>query len=429
MKKIIISLVSLSLVVTIVSFSTVKANDFAENEEKYMELCSSTSLSTSQIDTCRDFNSYLEQKSDTFKDEAAKSQEVANQASDDLKTTMEELEKVETNIVEVEEEITYLNTSITNLQADITEKEELIKDRMYAMQSYTNNDFFVQFIFGAEDFVDMFSRVESINELTEYDKELISGLQDDYEMLDGQLNQVEDAKIYLESQRQTQLLLKQNYEEQYNIALAAIEQNAAAGAATDANQEVVMNAIATSFDKINSTPSSGGTVTPAPGTGSGSSSGTEGTVTPGDSVLGNAIAEKALTRLGSLYWWGAPGGGYGDGQGLDNPNAIYFDCSGLVAWAHRQSGVMIGRTTASGYSASGVGVSYSELQPGDVITFNGGGSGHVYHIAIYIGGGQAVHASGYGSSVLGNRPDNYVRVDSVATLDKYFGIYNYRRLY
>ena len=54
---------------------------------------------------------------------------------------------------------------------------------------------------------------------------------------------------------------------------------------------------------------------------------------------GLAIANKALSKQGSRYWWGAPGGGFGDGQGLDSPNAIYFDCSGLVAWAHRQAGV------------------------------------------------------------------------------------------
>ena len=62
---------------------------------------------------------------------------------------------------------------------------------------------------------------------------------------------------------------------------------------------------------------------------------------PGSSAKGNAIAQKALTKLGARYWWGAPGGGFGDGQGLDNPNAKYFDCSGFVAWAHRQSGVKI----------------------------------------------------------------------------------------
>ena len=74
-----------------------------------------------------------------------------------------------------------------------------------------------------------------------------------------------------------------------------------------------------------------------------------GSYVPGDSAVGNAIAQKALTRLGCRYWWGANG-----------PN--YFDCSGLVYWAYNQAGVSLGRTTAAGYAGSGKAISRSELQ-------------------------------------------------------------------
>lgn len=42
-----------------------------------------------------------------------------------------------------------------------------------------NNNSYIDFIFGASDFSDMFSRIESINELTSYDKELVSQLSDE----------------------------------------------------------------------------------------------------------------------------------------------------------------------------------------------------------------------------------------------------------
>lgn len=89
---------------------------------------------------------------------------------------------------------------------------------------------------------------------------------------------------------------------------------------------------------------------------------------------GNAIADAALSKLGSPYVWGAAG-----------PNA--FDCSGLVYWAHQQTGRSIPRTSYS-QAAAGIPISYGNLQRGDVVIMYGGAS----HAGIYIGNGQIVHA-------------------------------------
>ena len=40
---------------------------------------------------------------------------------------------------------------------------------MYSMQSYMNDNSYIEYIFGAADFSDMYSRIESVNELTAYD--------------------------------------------------------------------------------------------------------------------------------------------------------------------------------------------------------------------------------------------------------------------
>ena len=138
-----------------------------------------------------------------------------------------------------------------------------------------------------------------------------------------------------------------------------------------------------------------------------------GSYVPGSSAVGNAIAQKALSKLGARYWWGANG-------------PTYFDCSGLVFWAHKEAGVKIGRTTAAGYSRSGKAISKSQLQPGDVITFSYGSG--VAHIGIYIGGGSFVHAAGNGSGTVGQYPNQCVKT---ASLSGYWEnhAYNYRRLY
>ena len=88
----------------------------------------------------------------------------------------------------------------------------------------------------------------------------------------------------------------------------------------------------------------------------------------------------ALGELGTPYVWGgaSPGG---------------FDCSGLVMWAFAQVGVSLPHSTYALY-AMGVPVSSDQLQPGDLVFFDGVG-----HVGIYIGGGQFVHAPHTGDVV------------------------------
>ena len=76
------------------------------------------------------------------------------------------------------------------------------------------------------------------------------------------------------------------------------------------------------------------------------SSGTGSYTVTGDSALGKAIAEKALSKLGCPYYWGA-----------DGPN--YFDCSGLVFWACIESGVLVPRMTADDYANMGKAISFT----------------------------------------------------------------------
>lgn len=148
----------------------------------------------------------------------------------------------------------------------------------------------------------------------------------------------------------------------------------------------------------------------------------------GPSEVGNTIAKNALSRLTCRYWWGAPGGAYGDGQNINSKNAKYFDCSGLVAWAHKQSGINIPRTTASEYSKMGEAISFEDLQTGDIITFSYGSG--VSHVGIYIGNGKMVHALGTGEDTRGNNSKQCVKINSIQKGSYFYKcMYNCRRLY
>ena len=61
------------------------------------------------------------------------------------------------------------------------------------------------------------------------------------------------------------------------------------------------------------------------------------------------------------------------------------DCSGFTYRVYQEFGYSIPRTSYAQRSA-GVGVSYEEAQPGDLICYEN-------HVALYIGNGKIVHAS------------------------------------
>jgi cell wall-associated NlpC family hydrolase len=112
--------------------------------------------------------------------------------------------------------------------------------------------------------------------------------------------------------------------------------------------------------------SSGGSVDPGPA--------------PSSNHDVNAVISAARAQLGKPYSWGAAG-----------PDS--FDCSGLTLWAWRAGGVSLPHYTGAQYGATRH-VSISDLQPGDLVFYNG-----MEHVALYIGGGQIIHAPHSGDVV------------------------------
>ncbi|MFQ1002100.1 C40 family peptidase [Modestobacter sp. SSW1-42] len=101
----------------------------------------------------------------------------------------------------------------------------------------------------------------------------------------------------------------------------------------------------------------------------------------GGSGSGQAAVATAMAQRGKPYVWG------GNGPGS-------FDCSGLVKYAYAAAGVSLPRSSSQ-QATVGRAVSRGDLQPGDLIAFGS----PVYHIGIYIGNGQMVHAPTSGDVV------------------------------
>ncbi len=95
------------------------------------------------------------------------------------------------------------------------------------------------------------------------------------------------------------------------------------------------------------------------------------------------VASFAVQFVGSRYVWGGSSPSRG------------FDCSGLTSYVYRQFGVGLPHSAAAQYSNRYGAVigNMGSLAPGDLMFFAGtGGRGGISHVAIYIGGGQMVHA-------------------------------------
>jgi peptidoglycan DL-endopeptidase CwlO len=97
---------------------------------------------------------------------------------------------------------------------------------------------------------------------------------------------------------------------------------------------------------------------------------------------GAAIA-YAEAQLGKPYQWGGTG-----------PNS--FDCSGLVMMAWRNAGVDLPRVAQDQYYATER-IPLADVLPGDLIFF--GTPNDVYHVGLYIGGGEMIDAPETGQDV------------------------------
>lgn len=91
------------------------------------------------------------------------------------------------------------------------------------------------------------------------------------------------------------------------------------------------------------------------------------------------LVEYAKQFLGNPYVWG--------GTSLTKG----ADCSGFVLSVFKKYGITLSHSSRA-QANEGTKIKTSELLPGDLV-FYGNSSGSINHVAIYIGGGQVIHAS------------------------------------
>lgn len=374
-----------------------------------------------------------------------------DQLDSDLVNIMVEIEILDGELSDKEAQIEQTKADLAVAEENKQKQYEAMKKRIQYLYEKGGDDAWAQMLFQASDFTSLLNHAEYVQQMYDSDrnsleefKETVQQVKDLGDQLDSEKAELEEMNQEYQNRQvsmQTQLEEKkvtssdydaqiaqaQNQAAQYtelirqqNAEIQKIEEEekkAAEEAARKAAEEAAKKAAAeeaakkaqeeankkaadeaakkaaeaskkSSSTSGSNTAASSGSSTSSKNNTSGSSSsaatskdngssssGSSGS--SGSSVsynpTGQSVVNYACKFVGNPYVWG--------GTSLTNG----ADCSGFIMSIYAKFGVSLPHSSGA-MAGCGRGVSYSEAMPGDIICYAG-------HVAIYMGGGQIVHAS------------------------------------
>ena len=312
------------------------------------------------------------------------------------------------NLDILEGELSDKQTELDNVTAQLAQAQEDEQNQYDAMKKrivymYENgDDSYIEALVGATDFSDLLNRLEYAQQIYDYDRNLLTQYQETVQQVADLKSQVETEKAELEEVQQsyqeqqasyeTMIAEKQSQMSDFDTQLASAqslaaqykatvdEQNeiirqeqAAAAAAAAQNNNKGNNTTTANNNNGNTTGNNNGSNTGGDSTTGGSTGG--GGLNPSfsTSVSGSDVVSYACQFIGNPYVWG--------GESLTDG----ADCSGFIKSVYANFGISLPHSSVA-LQRAGSEVSYENAQPGDIVCYAG-------HVAIYMGGGQIVHAS------------------------------------
>lgn len=374
-----------------------------------------------------------------------------DQLDSDLVNIMVEIEILDGELSDKEAQIEQTKADLAVAEENKQKQYEAMKKRIQYLYEKGGDDAWAQMLFQASDFTSLLNQAEYVQQMYDSDrnsleefKETVQQVKDLGDQLDSEKAELEEMnqeyqnrqasmQTQLEEKKATssdydaQIAQAQNQAAQYaelirqqNAEIQKIEEEekkAAEEAARKAAEEAAKKAAAEEAAKKaqeeankkaadeaakkaaeaskksssasgSNTAASSGSSTSSKNNTSGSSSsaatskdnGSSSSSSSGSSgssvsynPTGQSVVNYACQFVGNPYVW--------SGTSLTNG----ADCSGFIMSVYAKFGVSLPHSSGA-MAGCGRGVSYSEAMPGDIICYAG-------HVAIYMGGGQIVHAS------------------------------------
>jgi peptidoglycan DL-endopeptidase CwlO len=321
---------------------------------------------------------------------------------DDFETRIQQLDNGISISIETSEKLTeQIKTQqgkIVETQAEIEEAQksldahkEVYSERLKSIQSEGKQSIvtYAELLLSSGNLSEFFTRFSAISNIMESDNALLKGLNEKEQALkaaEEKLNNEYDQLKKSQDQLATEQRKIEEDKKEIEQALAVAEnklqnqqdqlaqQQAQEEAQRKAQEEARRQA---QLSQQHAQPAqrqsvSNNTSLPAPSV----NVSNETTSATASNVI--AIAKR---YMGIPYVWGGT-----------TPNG--FDCSGLTSYVFRQVGINLPRVSRDQQSF-GTRISPSQVQPGDLV-FRGSPA---YHVGIYIGGGQYIHAPQTGDVV------------------------------
>lgn len=362
-----------------------------------------------------DDKSSLTAKNDALLKQIQTANEKTAKLSNDVSNKALDIKNAEEKISASQAKIASYNQQIVKAQVEVGKRKDNLKEQLISLQkqvgnSVTGNVYF-DFVLNSNSLSDLVGRSLTVNKLSQASAEALQAVKDSQakvkalqteqeakqETLVATKSQLESDKAKIESLKsdaeKSASDLQQTLEANKDklAQLAASEDAAKAAAATAAvaatpsasSTSTASSSAASSSTASSSAASSSANTSTTSASSSASASQAPASNTSSVSVSGGSIASNAAKYIGVPYVYGGT-----------SPSG--FDCSGLIYYAAKEAGINLPRTSQA-QSTLGSYVSVSDLQAGDLVFW--GGVGSAYHVGIYIGGGQYLHAPAPGQSV------------------------------
>ena len=356
-----------------------------------------------------DDKSSLTAKNDALLKQIQTANEKTAKLSNDVSNKALDIKNAEEKISASQAKIASYNQQIVKAQVEVGKRKDNLKEQLISLQKQVGNsvtgNIYFDFVLNSNSLTDLVGRSLTVNKLSQASAEALQAVKDSQakvktlqteqeakqETLVATKSQLESDKAKIESLKSDaeksasdlQQTLEANKDK---LAQLAASEDAAKAAAATAAVAATPSASSTSTASSSAASSSVNTSTNTSTTSASSSASASQAPSSNNSsvsVSGGSIASNAAKYIGVPYVYGGT-----------SPSG--FDCSGLIYYAAKEAGISLPRTSQA-QSTLGSYVSVSDLKAGDLVFW--GGVGSAYHVGIYIGGGQYLHAPAPGQNV------------------------------